>query len=78
MTLSVVTITPTGTLEIPTPLEKAVGTHFHARHGTKTALVFLPVDEEASTANDPYFQVRSPYYQAARCNHKTPIPVFSR
>ena len=25
-----------------------------------------------------YFQVRSPYYQAAQCNQKTPIPVFSR
>ena len=78
MTLSVVTITPAGTLEIATPLEKAVGTHFHARHGTKTTLVFLPVDEEASTTNDPYFQVRSPYYQVAWCNHKTPIPVLSR
>ena len=21
-----------------------------------------------------YFQVQSPYYQAAQCNHKTPIP----
>ena len=25
-----------------------------------------------------YFQVQSPYYQAAQCNHKTPIPVSSR
>ena len=25
-----------------------------------------------------YFQVRSPYYQAAECNQKTPIPVSSR
>ena len=25
-----------------------------------------------------YFQVQSPYYQAAQCNQKTPIPVFSR
>ena len=25
-----------------------------------------------------YFQVRSPYYQAAQCNQKTPIPVSSR
>ena len=24
------------------------------------------------------FQVRSPYYQVAQCNHKTPIPVSSR
>ena len=26
----------------------------------------------------PYFQVQSPYYQAAQCNQKTPIPVSSR
>ena len=25
-----------------------------------------------------YFQVRSPYYQAAQCNQKTPIPVSLR
>ena len=25
-----------------------------------------------------YFQVRSPYYQVAECNQKTPIPVSSR
>ena len=25
-----------------------------------------------------YFQVQSPYYQAAQCNQKTPIPVSSR
>ena len=25
-----------------------------------------------------YFQVRSPYYQAAQCNQKTPIPISSR
>ena len=25
-----------------------------------------------------YFQVPSPYYLAAQCNQKTPIPVFSR
>ena len=30
------------------PSEIAVGTPFHARHGTKTAPVFLPVDGEAS------------------------------
>ena len=28
----------------PTPLEKAVGTHFQARHSTKTTSVFLPAD----------------------------------
>ena len=31
-----------------TPLEIAVGTQFHARHGTKTILVFLLADREAS------------------------------
>ena len=25
-----------------------------------------------------YFQARSPYYQAAQCNQKTPIPICSR
>ena len=25
-----------------------------------------------------YFQVQSPYYQAAQCNQKTPIPISSR
>ena len=25
-----------------------------------------------------YFQIRSPYYQVAQCNQKTPIPVSSR
>ena len=28
--------------------ELVVGTHFHARHGTKAILVFLPADGEAS------------------------------
>ena len=37
-----------GTSEISTPPEIAVGTHFHARHGTKTIPVFLPADGEAS------------------------------
>ena len=37
-----------GTSEISTPLEIAVGTHFHARHGIKTIPVFLPADGEAS------------------------------
>ena len=36
-----------GTLEIFTPPEMAVGTHFHAQHDTKTILVFLPADGEA-------------------------------
>ena len=25
-----------------------------------------------------YFQVRSPFYQAAQCNQKTPIPISSK
>ena len=33
--------------EISTPPEKAVGTHFHAQHGTKITLVFLPAEGEA-------------------------------
>ena len=36
------------TSKISTPPEIAVGTHFHARHGTKTTPVFLPADGEAS------------------------------
>ena len=44
-------------------------------HGTKTTPVFLPADGEASGR---FFQVRSPYYQAAQCNQKTIIPVSSR
>ena len=35
-------------MEISTPRDIAVGTHFHARSGTKTILVFLPTDGEAS------------------------------
>ena len=37
-----------GTLEISTPLEIAVRTHFHVRHGIKTILLFLTTDGEAS------------------------------
>ena len=36
------------TLEIFTTSEIAVGTHFHALHGTKTNPLFLPADGEAS------------------------------
>ena len=42
-------------------------------HDTKATLIFLTADEEVS-----YFQVWSPYYQAAQCNQKTPIPLPSR
>ena len=44
-------------------------------HDTKTTLVFLPADGEASWS---LIQVRSPYYQVALCNQKIPIPVSSR
>ena len=37
-----------GTSEISTPLEIAVGPHFHASHGIKTIPLFLPADREAS------------------------------
>ena len=37
-----------GTSEISEPLEIAVGTHFHMQHSTKTTLVFLATDGEAS------------------------------
>ena len=36
------------TLEISLQLEIALATHFHAQHGMKTFLVFLPADGEAS------------------------------
>ena len=39
--------------------------------GTKTTQVLLPADGEASWL---LLQVLSPYYQAAQCNQKTPIP----
>ena len=37
-----------GTSEISTPSEIALGTHFYARHGTKTIPVFLPANGKAS------------------------------
>ena len=37
-----------GTSEISPPPERAVGTHFHAQHATKSTLLFLPVVGEAS------------------------------
>ena len=43
-------------------------------HGTKITPVFLPADEKPLGR---YFQVRSPYYQVALCNQKTPIPALS-
>ena len=41
-------MTHPGTSEISTPPEIAVGKHFHVQQGTKTTLVFLPADGEAS------------------------------
>ena len=35
------------TSDISTPPEIALGTHFHAWHGTKTTTLFLPADGEA-------------------------------
>ena len=70
-----VEINHTRTLETSTPPKTAVGTHFHAQHGTKTILVFLPTDGEASWS---LLQVWSPYYQATQCNQKTLIPVSSQ
>ena len=62
--------------EITTLLEIAVGTHFHAWHGTRTFSVFLPANGEASWSLLPS-SVSLPYSQAAQCNHKTYIPVSS-
>ena len=64
-------------MEISTPPEIAVGSHFHEQHDTKTILVFLPADGEASWSLLPKF-AHYPYYQAAQCNQKTLIPVSSR
>ena len=47
-------MTPRETLEISTPMEIAAGTHFHAWHGSKTILVFLPADGEASWSLLPH------------------------
>ena len=43
-------------MEISTPPEIAVGTHFHTQNGTtKTTLVVLPAEEEASWSLFPSF-----------------------
>ena len=34
-------------------MEKALGTHFHVRHGAKTTPLFLPADGEASCSLFP-------------------------
>ena len=46
-------------MEISTPLEAAVETHFHVQHGTKASLVFLPAEEKPLGR---LFQIWSPYY----------------
>ena len=43
----------TGTLEISTPPEIAVGTYFHAWHGTKSTLVFSHTDVETFWSQPP-------------------------
>ena len=58
------------TTEISTPLEVAVGAHFHARHGTTNIRVFLPIGR--------YFQLQSPYSEVAQCNQQAPIPISPR
>ena len=46
-----------------------VGTHFHVQNGTNLPQYFYL---------GHYFQVLSPYYQAAEYKQKTPIPESSR
>ena len=60
-------------MEISTPQEIAVRPHFHVRHGT-TQYFYLLIEKPFGR----YFQVWSPYYQAAQCYHKTPLPVSSK
>ena len=51
------------------------------KHATKATPVFLPADGFLPVflpALGHYFQVGSPYYQAAQFNQKTPTPVSSR
>ena len=57
------------TLEISTTPEIAVGTHFHAQHGTKNTSDFFSADRKASVAG-PYSQLQSPYNQAAQSTRK--------
>ena len=64
-----------GTSEISSPPELALGTLFHARNGTIVSQYFYLLIEKALGR---YFQVRSLYYQAAQCNQKTLILVYSR
>ena len=64
-----------GTSKISTPPKIAVGTHFHPQMALKLSqYLYLLMERPLGR----YFQVQSPYYQAAQCNQKTPIPESTR
>ena len=63
-----------GTSEIPTPPEITAETHFHLQHGIKNTLALLLADWEAFCSLVP----SSVYYQTAKWNQNTPIPLSSR
>ena len=44
--------------------QMAVGTDFHAQHGTETILVFLPADGEVATSKFGFLTIR--WYSATR------------
>ena len=58
------------------PPERAEGTHFPERHGTKTNPGFLPADGEAFWSL--FLSSFSLLLGGFQCNQKTPIPVSSR
>ena len=58
-----------------TPPKIIVGTHFHARHDSKTTLVFLPADGEASWSQLQNSLLTLRQHSAIG---KTPMPVSSR
>ena len=62
-----------GTLEISIPLETAAQGQTSMRDMALKLSQYFYLLMEKSLGR--YFQVRSPYYQAAECNQKTPIPV---
>ena len=65
-----------GTSEISTPPEIAIGMHFHARTwALKLCWYFYLLMEKPLRR---YFQVQSLYYQVAQCHQKKLIPVSSR
>ena len=63
-----------GTSEISTPPEITAETHFHLQHGIKNTLALLLADWEAFCSLLP----SSVYYQTAKWNQNTPIPLSSR